>query len=90
MHGQLEHRIGAPRVSVVAVLVAGRDHQHAKADDRVQTMHDLARRTRILDAGSEALRDAEAVLPFTQGEQTAIGAETRGIEPGDDPLAADR
>jgi hypothetical protein len=30
---QLEHRIAAQRIGVVAVLVAGRDHQHAKADD---------------------------------------------------------
>ena len=44
----------------------------------------------FVDAGGEALRDAEAVLDFAQGEQPAVGAQVPGIEPGDDRLAADR
>jgi hypothetical protein len=43
-----------------------------------------------VDEGGEALRDAEAVLDFAQGEQPAVGAQVPGIEPGDDRLAADR
>ena len=36
----------------------------------------------FVDAGGEALRDAEAVLDFAQGEQPAVGAQVPGIEPG--------
>ena len=44
----------------------------------------------FVDAGGEALRDAEAVLDFAQGAQPAVGAQVPGIESGDDRLAADR
>jgi len=53
-------------------------------------MPDLLGRTRVGDAGGQALCDAETGLDFTQGEQAAIGAQMRGVEPGDDRLAADR
>ena len=39
--GKLEHRIAAQRVGVVAVLVSGGNHQHAKPDDLRQAVHDL-------------------------------------------------
>ena len=35
-HRQLEHRVAAQAVGVVAVLIARRDHQHADADNLVQ------------------------------------------------------
>ena len=68
----------------------GRDHQHGKADDLVGAVRDLLGSARVIDVGGEAQRDAEAVLDFAQDEQTAIGAQMRGVEPGDDRLAADR
>ena len=41
----LEHRVGAQAVGVVAVLIAGRDHQHAKADHVGQAVSDLIRQS---------------------------------------------
>ena len=37
-HGELEEWIGAQRVGVIAILVAGGNHQHAGADDLIQAM----------------------------------------------------
>ena len=39
----LEYRIGAKTVGVVAVLVAGGDHQEAEPDDVGESMRDLVR-----------------------------------------------
>jgi hypothetical protein len=72
-HGQLEHRVGAQPVGVVAVLVAGRNHQQAKADDLVKTMHDAPRVTRVRDAGRQASGHVEALLHLTQHQQPTIG-----------------
>ena len=57
---QLEHRVAAQRVGVVAVLVAGGDHQHAKPDDLRQAMHDLLRHPRVLETGRQAVGQAPA------------------------------
>jgi hypothetical protein len=44
----LEYRIDAKTVGVVAVLVAGGDHQEAEADDVGESVRNLIGRTRIL------------------------------------------
>ncbi len=43
IESQLEHRIAARRVGVVAILIAGGNHQQAKADDLGHAMHNLLR-----------------------------------------------
>ena len=72
-HGELEHRVGAQPVGVVAVLVAGRDHEQAKADDLVEPVYDALRVARVRDAGCQASRDIEALLHFTQHQQPTVG-----------------
>ena len=52
-HCQLEHRIAAQAVGVVAVLVARRDHQHTDADDLIQFVPDPFRGARVVDAGRQ-------------------------------------
>ena len=48
---QLEHRIAAQCVGVVAVFIPGGNHQHAEPNDLRQTVHDLFRRPRVLQTG---------------------------------------
>ena len=72
-HGELEHRIGAQPVRVVAVLVASRNHQQAKADDLVEPVHDALPVARVGHAGRQASRDIEALLHLTQHQQPTVG-----------------
>ena len=51
---QLEHRIGAQRVGVVAVLITSCDHQQPRADD-LASMRDGPGSARVLDAGGQAI-----------------------------------
>ena len=87
---QLEDRIVPQAVGVVAVLVAGRDHQHAEAQDGGDAVPDSLRGARVVDAGGEAIGDAEPMLNPAQGEQAAIGGELPAIEAGDQRLAGNR
>jgi hypothetical protein len=61
---QLEHRVAAQRVGVVAVLVPGGDHQHAEPDDLRQAMHDPLRRPRVHQAVRQSVRQAQPALDF--------------------------
>ncbi len=89
-HRQLEHRVTAQGIGVVAVLVARRDHQHARADDLVQAMDHPARITRVTDAARQARRDGKPLLDLSQRQQTTIGRHAGTIETRLDRLAADR
>ncbi len=62
-------------VGIVAVLTTGGDHQQAEAQYVGEAVLDPIRRARIVDAGGEALGDAEALLDLTQRQQTAIAGE---------------
>ena len=87
---QLEQRIAAQAGRIVAVLVAGGDHQHPEADDVGERMHGAAGSTRIVDAGGEAVGDFEPALDLAQDQQTAIGRQAAAIEPADDLFAGNR
>jgi len=77
-------------VRVVAVLVPGRDHQHAKAQDGGEAVLDPLRRARVVDASGEPAREAEPALDLAQGEQAAVGGELPAVEAGDETLTPDR
>jgi hypothetical protein len=77
-------------IRVVAVLVAGGDHQHAKAQDISDAVPHALRRAWVVDAGGEALGQAEPLLDLAQGQQTAIGGQLPAIEAGDQGLASGR
>ena len=62
----LEHRIAAQRIGVVAVLVAGADHQQSKTDDVRQAVRDLIGRARIDHAGGEPIGDPKPLFDFAQ------------------------
>ena len=80
LHRQLEQRVGAQAVGVVAVLVAGSDHQHAKADDLVETVPDAHRRPRVVDAGGKTPRDPQPPLDLPQHQQAAVGGHQPPVE----------
>jgi hypothetical protein len=78
----------APQVrGVVAVLVAGRDHQQAKADDVSQGVGDLIGRPRIVDAGGKPISDTQALLDLAERQHPAIGRQQPAIELGHHRLA---
>ena len=83
---QLEQRIAAQAGRIVAVLVAGGDHQHPEADDVGERMHGAAGSTRIVDAGGEF----EPALDLAQHQKPAAGRQPAAIEPGDGFLAGNR
>ena len=43
----------------------------------------------VIDAGGEALGDAEALLDLTQRQQASVGREGAAVKAGDDRLALD-
>ncbi len=57
---------------VVAVLVAGRDHQHAEADHVGQRVSDQRRIARVVQAPGQALRHAEPALDLAQHQHARI------------------
>jgi hypothetical protein len=59
---QLEHRIAAQRVGVVAVLVPGGNHQHAEPNNFRQAMYDLLRRPRVLETKSQPIGQSQPAL----------------------------
>ncbi len=87
---ELEDRIVPQAVGVVAVLVPGRDHQHAKAQDGGEAVPDPPRRARVLGAGREPVGNAEPALDLAQRQQAAVGGELTAVEAGDQRLARDR
>ena len=76
-------------MDVVAVLVAGRDHQQAKADDRVEPVHDALRVAWVREARRQASGHVEALLHLAQHRQATVGRQVAAVEAGDDGLAAD-
>ena len=56
----LEHGIASQGTGVVAVFVARRDHQQSKTDDVGEAVCDLIRRTRVLNAGGQAIHTRRA------------------------------
>jgi general stress protein YciG len=77
-------------VGVVAVLVAGGNHQHPEAQDPGDAMHDTPRRARIGHAGGQAVGDAEAAFDLAQRQHAGIRGELATVDADNDRLAADR
>jgi len=78
----------APQVrGVVAVRVAGCDHQQAKADDVGQSVGDLIGCSRIFDAGGEPIGDPQALLDLAQRQHPTVGRQQPAVELGHHRLA---
>ena len=85
----LEYRIDAKTVGVVAVLVAGGDHQEAEADDVGESVRNLIGRTRILDTASETISDAQPLLDLSQHQDAAVRRQQTTIEFCNDGFSGD-
>ena len=85
----LEHRINAKTIGVVAVLVAGGDHQVAETDDIGESMCDLIGRARILDTASKTISDAKALLGLTQRQNAPVRRQQSAIESRDNGFSRD-
>jgi hypothetical protein len=57
---------------VVAVLVAGCDHQHAEAHDVGDAVGDALRVARVGDAGGQTVSDAESMFDLAQRQDAAV------------------
>ena len=86
----LEHRVGAQRVGVDPVLVAGRDHHHPEPEDVGDAVQGAARIARIVDAGRQPARHIEPPLHLTQGQQPRIRGQRAAVETGGHRLAVHR
>jgi len=69
---QLEHRVAAQRVGIIAVFVAGRDHQHAKPNDLRQPVHHLLRRPLVLQTGGQAVGQSQPAFDLAQRQQSTF------------------
>jgi hypothetical protein len=69
----LEYRIDAKTVGVVAVLVPGGDHQEAEPNNVGESVRDLDRCARILDAAGKTISDAQPLLDLAQHQNAAVG-----------------
>jgi hypothetical protein len=87
---QLEHRVAAQRVGVVAVLVPGGDHQHAEPDDLRQAMHNPLRRARVHQAVRQSVRQAQPVLDFAQRQQAPFRRHAAAVKASNHSLALNR
>ncbi len=83
----LEHGIASQRIGVVAVFVAGADHQQPKVNDVSERVRDLIQRARVHHAGGKPIGDAEALFDLAQRQNPAVRRQQTTIEFGDDRLA---
>jgi hypothetical protein len=85
----LEGRIGAQRVAVVGVRVAGCDQERPEADHLGEPVLDPLGRARILDAVGQALGEPEAALDLRQKQNTPVRGQPAGVERDLHRLAGD-
>jgi hypothetical protein len=87
---QLEHRIVAQHVGIVAVGVTGGDHQHAEPDDLGRAVHDPFRHARVLKTGRQSVGQPQPALNLAQGQQAAFRRQSAAVKAGNDRLAVNR
>ena len=80
--GDLQRRIGAQCVDVVAVLVAGRDHEHARLHHLGVAVLDACGIAFVAQAGGDRLGQAEACRDLAQYDHAAVRRQATGIERG--------
>jgi hypothetical protein len=85
---QLEHRIGPQLVGVIAVLVTGRNHQHAEADDLGQSMLNPPRGARVVQTGREPIRHPDPALDLAQRQQTTFRRQPPTVKASDNSPAS--
>ena len=79
---QLEHRIGAERIEVIAVLVAKADAQHPLTQHVRDPLAHLAGLATIRQALRESLHQAEPSLDLPQQDQATIRGNRSAVKAG--------
>jgi hypothetical protein len=87
---QLEHRIRAQGRDVVAVLIAGSDHQHAEPDHVGEAMNHLRLRARIVETIRQPLGNAKALFEFPQHQHAGIGGQLPAVKARHNGFAENR
>src|ERR1019366_2461441 len=84
--------MGSPRKTggVVAVFIAGGDHQEPKTNDIGEAVRDLIGRAWVLDTRRHAIGDAKALFDLAQNQNTAVRRQQAAVEFGDNCLAGNR
>ena len=88
--GQLEHRIVAQAIGIVAILIRRRDHQQPKAQHLRNAMPDAFRRAQIPQAGGQSARHAKPRLNLTKRQKPAIRGHVPAVKAGNQRLARNR
>ena len=86
----LEHGITTKTGGVVAVFIAGGDHQEPKTNDIGEAVRDLIGRAWVLDTRRHAIGDAKALFDLAQNQNTAVRRQQAAVEFGDNCLAGNR
>lgn len=82
-------RVGAQRIAVVGVFVAGRDHQHTEADHLSEVMSDAVGRAWIVQTGCQAFGKAKPPLDLKQHQHPGIRSQTTAVKRNVNCLARD-
>ena len=77
-----EDGIAPQHVAVIAVGIAGDNRQHAKPQDLIEPMSNLARLPRILQASRQPVRKVQASFDILEQQQAAIGGGAPVVDQG--------
>lgn len=86
----LQRGVRAQRVDVVAILVAGRDHQHPCPCHVGVAVADAGRIAIAAQRSGDSRGQSEAALDLAQDHQPAVRGQAAGIEGGCERLGSDR
>ena len=78
--GNLQSWIGAQHIDVVAVLVAGSDHQHPRPCHLGVAVTDASRIAVIVERAGDRLGQTQANLDLAKNDKAAIRGQAAGIE----------
>ena len=78
----LEDGIAAQHIAVIAVGIAGDNRQHAKPQDLIEPMGNLARLPRILQACRQAVRKVQASFDLLEQQEAAVGGRAPVVDDG--------
>jgi hypothetical protein len=89
-HRDLQRGIGAQGIDIVAVLVAGGDHQHPRRRHLGVAVAHAGRIAIVAEWAGNRLGQPQPRGDFAQHDQAAVGRQAAGIERGCERLGRDR
>ena len=86
----LEGGIVPQHVAIVAIRIAGHDRQHAKPQDFIKGMRDLAGLPRIVQASRQAVRQIQPPFDVLEQQDTTIGRGAPSVDHDRNRLVTNR